>query len=293
MMRVAVVGATGLIGRRVVASLGARGDEVVALVRGERTVPAASLVQWDGRGPVPPGAFDGCDAVLNLAGSAIGRRWSRDVKQEMVASRVDLTERVVDALAESGVGTLLNSSAVGYYGNREEPVDETAPPGAGFLADVCRRWEAAARNAEARGARVVLLRTGIVLATDGGALPQILGPAKFGLSGPIAGGKQWFPWIHIADTVALILWALDAPSVAGPVNVAAPGIVRQGEFAKTLGHAINRPAVTPTPAFAIRVMLGEGAELVLEGQHAIPGVALAGGYDFAFSQAEAALTDLL
>lgn len=292
-MRVAIVGATGLIGRRVVSWLTTRGDDVVVVARGGRAVEGATVVNWDGLGPVPPGAVDGCDAVINLAGSPIGRRWNAEVKSEIVSSRVDLTERLVAALAGSGVRTLVNASAVGYYGNREEPVDESAAPGSGFLSDVCVRWEAAARKAEALGVRVVLLRTGIVLATDGGALPQMLGPAKLGLGGPIAGGRQWFPWIHIADTVSLVLKALDEQGVSGPINLVAPGIVRQGEFAKTLGHVLGRPAVAPTPGFAIKLLLGEGAQIVLQGQHARPAAALAAGHAFAFADASEALTDLL
>ena len=293
-MRVAVVGATGLIGRAVVKALHARGDEVVAIVRGEREVTGARVVSWDpAAGGVTTGAFDGCDAVVNLAGSTIGRRWSDEVKREIVSSRIDLTDRVVAAIGTDGPRTLVNASAVGYYGNREEQVDESATAGSGFLADVCRRWEASARAAEAAGVRVVCLRTGIVLDADGGALAQMLPPAKLGLGGPIAGGRQWFPWIHIDDAVGLVVRALDNAEITGPLNLVAPGIVRQGEFAKALGHAVGRPAVAPTPAFAMKLLLGEGAQIILQGQHVVPRRALDAGYTFRFAELPPALEEIL
>lgn len=292
-MRVAVVGATGLIGRRLVSALATRGDEVVALVRGGREVDGATVVAWDARGPVPGGAFDGCDAVVNLAGSPIGKRWNADVKREIASSRLDVTNHVVAALASGGPKHLINASAVGIYGHRDEEVDETSVPGTGFLADICRQWESAAAAAAAHGVRVVLLRTGMALAMEGGVLPQILGPTKLGMGGPIGGGKQWFPWIHIDDVIGLILRALDDTSLSGPINLVAPGILRQGEFAKALGHAVHRPAIAPTPAFAIKVLLGEGAQIVLQGQHVVPRVALDDGYRFAFAEAPEALADLV
>ena len=293
-MRVAVVGATGLIGRRVVDALAGRGDEVVALARGGREVPGARVITWDPAvGGVPSGGFDGCDAVVNLAGSTIGRRWNDEVKREIVSSRVDLTDRVVAAIGADGPRTLVNASAVGYYGNRVDEVDESAGPGSGFLAEVCRQWEAAARAAESAGVRVVCLRTGIVLDVGGGALAQMLPPTRLGLGGPIAGGRQWLPWIHIDDAAGLVLRALDDAGFAGPVNLVAPGIVRQGEFAKALGHAVGRPAIAPTPAFAMKALLGEGAQIILQGQRAVPRRALDAGYAFRFTELPAALADLL
>jgi uncharacterized protein len=293
-MRVAIVGATGLIGRKVVNALVGRGDEVVALVRRDGDVPGARTVRWDpAAGDVPAEALDGCDGVINLAGSTIGRRWNDDVKRDIVASRLETTDRLAAAIGADGPRVLVNASAVGYYGNREEEVDETSSPGAGFLADVCRRWEASARAAEAAGVRVVLVRSGIVLDAHGGALEQMLPPFKLGLGGPVAGGRQWLPWIHIDDEVGLIVRALDDPELAGPLNAVAPGITRQGEFAKALGHAVHRPAVAPTPAFAIRLMLGEGAQIILEGQHVVPRRAVDAGYAFRFADLPAALEDVL
>jgi uncharacterized protein (TIGR01777 family) len=293
-MRVAIVGATGLIGRKVVAALVGRGDEVVALVRGDGDVPGARTVAWDSAaGDVPSGALDGCDGIVNLAGSTIGRRWNADVKRDILASRLETTDRLVTAIASDGPRILVNASAVGYYGSREEEVDEASSPGTGFLADVCRRWEASARAAEAAGARVVLVRSGVVLDAHGGALAQMLPPFKLGLGGPVGGGRQWLPWIHIDDEVRLIQWALDDPAIAGPLNAVAPGIVRQGDFAKALGHAVHRPAVAPTPSFAIRMLLGEGAQIILEGQQVVPRRALDAGYAFRFPELPAALEDVL
>ena len=293
-MRVAIVGATGLIGRRLTAALHARGDEVVAVVRnGDRVEGATTTVTWDATSAFPPSGLTGCEAVVNLAGAPIGRRWNAQIKQEILTSRIDLTRSLVAAIEDGGPHTLVNASAVGYYGNRSEEVDERAEPGSGFLAEVCTGWEREALAAQGHGARVVLLRTGVVLATDGGALPQMLGPTKLGVGGPIAGGRQWFPWIHIDDAVGLIVHALDTAAINGPINLVAPGIVQQGAFASALGRAVHRPAVVPTPAFAIRLMLGEGAQLVLDGQHVVPAVARETGYTFRFPDVDAALTDLL
>jgi uncharacterized protein len=293
-MHVAVVGATGLIGARLAHALVGRGDSVSALVRGAKAVSGAETVSWDpATGPVPDGAFDGCDAVVNLAGAPIGRRWNAEVKREIASSRIDLTDAVVRAIGTAGPRVLVNASAVGYYGDRDEAVDEAAAPGKGFLADVCQRWESAATVAASNGVRVVLLRTGVVLAADGGALPQMVTPTKLGLGGPIAGGRQWFPWVHLDDAVGLILRALDDPTLSGPVNLVSPGILRQGEFAKALGHALHRPAVTPTPGFAIKIMLGEGAQLLLQGQHVIPRVAIDAAYAFTYPEVGAALAGLV
>jgi hypothetical protein len=293
-MRVALVGATGLIGQHLVPALTARGDQVVALVRRPTEIAGAATVVWDpAAGPVPRGSFDGSDAVVNLAGAPIGQRWNAQVKKDLATSRVGVTEAVVAAIGTKGPRVLVNGSAVGFYGSRDEPVDETSPAGTGFLPDLCQRWEAAAMAAAADGVRVVLLRTGVVLSTAGGVLPQMLGPAKLGLAGPIAGGKQWFPWVHIDDAVGLILHALDTPEISGPMNLVAPGIVRQADFAKALGRAVNRPAIAPTPAFAIKVILGEGAQVVLEGQNVVSQVAFSTGYRFRFTTPDEALGDTL
>lgn len=292
-MKVAVIGASGMIGSAVGRALTDRGDEVVGIVRSARsgTRPWTERI-WDpSTSAAPAGTIDDCDAVVNLAGAPIAQRWSDHAWSEIVASRVTATGHIADAVAASGVATLLNASAVGYYGSGEAPVDERAPVGDGPLAELCDTWEAAAKPAAA-SARVVLLRTGVVLDPDGGALAKMLTPAKLGLGGPIGNGRQWFPWVHVADAVGLIIWALDG-QVSGPLNLVAPGIVRQREFAAALGDVLGRPAMFPTPTFALRAMLGRGASVVTEGQHVIPQVAIDGGYPFAFPDLPAALRDLL
>ncbi len=296
-MRVAVVGATGMIGRAVSRALAARGDEVVAVSRsGAAGVEGAEDVRWDpAEGPPPERAVAGADAMVNLAGAPIeGKRWTAARKREIHESRVLTTRLIVNALAREGSpGALVNGSAVGYYGPRDAEVDETAGPGADFLAATCTAWEREALRAQDGGARVVCVRTGIVLDADGGALPKLALPVKAFAGGPIGGGRQWVPWIHIADEVGLILLALDRDDVAGPLNAAAPDPVRQGDFVKALGRVLGRPTVVPTPAVALRLAMGEMATLALDGQRAVPRAALRAGYAFRFTEPEAALRDLL
>lgn len=292
-MRVAIVGVSGLIGSAVAAALRARGDEVVGVVRSARELPVDHLVVWDpSRDPAPDAVFAGCDAAVNLAGASIAQRWSEAAWREIVASRVDATAAVAAATARDGVAVLINGSAVGYYGSREESVDEAAAAGEGPLADLCVRWEAATQGAAVAGVRVVLLRTAVVLAREGGALERMLLPARLGLGGPLAGGRQWFPWVHIADAVAMVLWALDG-AARGPVNVVAPESVRQRAFAATLGRVLHRPAFVPTPGIALRLLLGEGGKVLTEGQRVIPRVATENGYEFRFPQLEDALRDVV
>lgn len=291
-MKVAVVGASGFIGAAVARALVARGDTVVALTRrGASGVEGAHDVRWDpAEGPPPPEALGGVDAVVNLAGAPIGgKRWSDARKREILESRTVTTRLLVDALAaDDAPRALVNGSAVGWYGPTEDEVDETAPAGRDFLAETAVAWEAEARRAEAHGVRVVLVRTGIVLERDGGALPQMALPVRFFVGGPLAGGRHWLPWIHLADEVGIILWALDG-DVAGPVNATAPDPARQRDFVRALGRALDRPAFLPTPAFPLRLAMGEMATLALEGQRAVPAAALAGGYAFRHPDLDEAL----
>ncbi len=292
-MRIAIVGASGLIGTAIARALAARGDDVVGVVRSARAAVAGEQIVWDpSTQDAPAGIFKGCDAVINVAGAPIARRWTNDAWREIVASRVDATGRIATAAVCARVSTLVNGSAVGYYGPTEHAVDETSPAGEGALADLCVRWERATEEASSGGVRVTLLRTGVVLAREGGALAKMLTPAKLGMGGPLAGGGQWFPWIHIDDAVGLVLWAIDGVH-PGPVNLVAPGIVRQREFADTLGGVLHRPAVLPTPGFALRLLLGESAGVVTEGQQVRARVALDGGYSFTFPELPAALADLV
>jgi uncharacterized protein (TIGR01777 family) len=255
-------------------------------------------VQWrpDGtRGPWAD-AIEGSDAVVNLAGESIaGRRWSASRKRQILDSRITATRSLVAAIntASSPPPVFLSGSAVGYYGLLDDRrVTESTPPGTDFLARVCVDWETAAAAAAGR-ARVVALRTGIVLAREGGALPEMLLPFKLGAGGPVGTGKQYWPWIHADDWTALAVWLLRNPAVSGPVNLTAPSPVTNHEFARALGRAMHRPAFLPAPAFALRLILGEMADaLLLSGQRAVPEKAERGGFSFRYTTVDAALADL-
>lgn len=297
-MRVAVIGATGLIGRSVGAALVARGDSVVAVSRGGAAgIGGARDVRWDpAEGPPPAAALDGVDAVVNLAGVSIGgRRWTARRKREIRLSRVMPTRRLADALTAGGrPRVLLNASGVGYYGPRgDEEVVEGTPAGAGFLAETCVAWEREALRAVDAGVRVVTLRSALVLSAAGGVLPEMARPVRLFAGGPVGGGRQWLSWIHIDDEVGLILHALDRDDMSGPVNFASPTPVRQREFVRALGRVLGRPAVVPAPAVALRLALGEMASLILDGQRVEPRAALVAGYRFRHTELEPALRSLL
>jgi uncharacterized protein len=293
-MKVAIAGATGLIGRALVAALRADSHEVVALSRSQSTIGDIRTTLWDPvTSTLPDRACNGADAVVNLAGVGIGDgRWSERHRAAIVESRVVTTKRIVDAIPVHGIATLISASAIGYYGPGDNPVDETSPPGADFLAGVCVKWEAEAAKAD-DSARLVLLRTGIVLSRDGGALPRLLVPARLGLGGPLGGGKQWQSWIHIADEVGLILHALSNTSLSGPLNATAPQPVRQVEFAHILGQVLGRPAALPTPGIAVRLLLGKASDIALTGQRVMPTAAIRSGYEFKYPILEPALRNLL
>lgn len=292
------MGATGLIGGRVAAALIARGDQVTAISRrGAAGIAGARDLRWDpAHGPPPPQALEGADAVVNLAGAPLqGRRWTAGRKRAIRESRTLTTRALVEAMAAAGDGprVLVNASAVGYFGpTGDEVVDEGSPPGSDFLAETCVAWEREALRARERGARVVLVRTGIVLAPDGGALPTLALPVRLFAGGPIGGGRQWVPWIHVDDEVGLILFALDTPALDGPVVAAAPAPARQRDFTRTLARVLGRPAVLPTPALALRLAMGEMATLALDGQRAAPHAALAAGYAFRHPDLEPALRSI-
>ena len=275
-MRVVVAGASGLIGTHLSEALRARGDEAVAL-------PRLGTGPW---------SVEGADAVVNLAGASVaGKRWTPEYKKEIEESRVRSTRALVQAIASAArkPRVLVNASAVGYYGGRgDEPVDESAAPGADFLANVVRQWEAEAQRAPIRSVQV---RTGIVLSKKGGALEKMLPPFKAFVGGPIGSGKQWFPFIHIADEVGAILWCIDR-ELTGPVNLVAPGVVTMKDFAKALGRALHRPSWAPVPAGPLKILLGEFASTILEGQRAVPKKLLDSGFRFRFPDVDAALRDL-
>ena len=293
-MKVAVAGANGLIGSNLVRALRARGDEVVPLVRSPRN---PGEVRWDPKaGGEWTRALDGVDGVVNLAGANVGgKRWSEDYKKEIRESRLQATRALVEGMrsASRRPGVFVSASAVGYYGGRgDEEVTESTPPGRDFLAEVCKAWEGEAAHAEQLGVRTVLLRTGVVLDGNDGALKKMVPPFKAFVGGPIGSGRQWVPWIHIGDEVGLILWALDG-TVRGPVDATAPKPARMQDFARALGRALGRPSLLPVPAFALRLAIGGMAEVLLEGQRALPRKALEGGYRFQFDDLERAFRDVL
>jgi hypothetical protein len=234
--------------------------------------------------------------VIHLAGEPVAQRWNAESKREILDSREIGTRNLVAgiAAADPRPRILLSSSAVGYYGKHgDEVIDEQSAPGSDFLADVCVAWEREAKVAEELGLRVVMVRTGVVLDADGGALKTMLPPFKAGVGGPVAGGKQYMPWIHADDIVGLYLAALDNEQWSGPINGTAPNPVTNTEFSKALGRALHRPSLFPVPAFVIRARYGEMAEIVTEGQRAVPAAALANGYEFAEPELDAALVSVL
>lgn len=289
-MRVLITGSHGLIGSALVASLEGDGHSVVRLGRGPQWRPEEGFFD--------EGALDAVDAVVNLAGAGLGeRRWTDAQKGRIVDSRVNGTAALAQAVARTNgaVHTLVNGSAVGYYGDPgDEPVTEDSSPGRGFLAELCLAWEAAARQAEPR-TRVVLLRTGVVLSPEGGALAKQLPIFKRGLGGRLGDGEQWLSWIHIDDEVGAIRHALDNPDVVGPLNATAPNPVTNAEFTKALGRAVHRPTVLSAPAFALKTVFGQAmaAEMLLAGQRVLPAKLEATGYSFRHPQVADALEDLL
>ena len=301
-MRVTVTGATGLIGPRLVAALRERGDEVTVLTRDPGRAVAAlgdvDAVAWPDptAAPAPVEALAGRDAVVHLAGEPVAQRWNDAVKERIRASREAGTRNLVAAIeaASPRPRVLVSSSAVGYYGKRgDERVPESTPPGDDFLAGVCVVWEREAAAATDLGVRVVTVRTGIVLDAEGGALEKMLPFFKLGVGGPVAGGKQYMPWIHLDDLVGLYLAALDEESWSGPVNGAAPEPVTNKVFSKVLGRVLKRPAFAPVPKLGVRVLYGEMAEIVAEGQRAVPERPLELGFRFRHAELEPALRDAL
>jgi len=299
-MNVTLTGATGLIGQCLVTALKDRGDQVTVLSRNaDRATDRLGVpaVAWDAlAGPAPAGALDGRDAVIHLAGEPVAQRWTDERKQAILESRETGTRNLVAGIsaAQPRPATLIASSAVGYYGKHaDERVEESCPAGQDFLADVCTRWEAESQNAEGLGVRVVLIRTGVVLDRSGGALKTMLPPFKAGVGGPVAGGRQYMPWIHLDDIVGLYLAALDDASWSGPYNGSAPEPVTNKTFAKALGKALGRPSFAPVPAFAIELLYGQMAEIVTEGQRAVPTRALAEGYAFQHPDLDEALASAL
>ena len=294
MSRVVLTGATGLIGRHLAAALAARGDTPVLLSRRSELVAGMQTLRWNPAiEPIPAQAVAGALAIVNLAGHPIGAgRWNAGQRRRILESRQTTTMRCVDALGGDGPGIFVSASAVGYYGGTDGPVDESSPAGDDFLATICARWEGAARQAEDK-ARVVLVRTGIVLSEEGGVLPRLVRVTRLGAAGALGSGRQWVPWIHLDDEVAALLACIDDHRLVGPVNAVAPEPVRQRDFARALARLEHRPSLLRAPAPALRLLLGEMADLVLLGQRVLPSKLVARGFEWQFSTLVPALEDLL
>jgi len=289
-MRVAITGASGLIGTALAARLKSEGHDVRPLKRG-------AAADWDpATGWIRPGALEGIDAVVHLAGESIGKgRWSPKRKQELRSSRIDSTRLLVSEISKmASPPVFVAASAIGYYGNREDEVlDETSARGEGFLADLVRDWEAESLKAEDAGARTVLLRFGVILAKEGGALPQMMLPFKFGAGGRLGSGRQWFSWVALEDAVSILIRSLTT-DMSGVYNVTAPGPVTNRELTKALSKVLKRPAIFPVPPFALRIVLGESAnELLLAGQRVLPRRLLDAGYSFRQTEISTALESIV
>ena len=291
-----MTGASGLIGAALVDNLRADGHEVVRLVR--RPARGRDERQWDpAAGTIADGALDEADAVVHLAGVGIGdHRWSEEHKAEVLASRVDGTRTVAEAVAATGRPmTLLSASAVGWYGDTgDEVTDESGAPGTGFLADVVRQWEASAAPAVDAGARVVFLRSGVVLSPDGGALGKVLPLFRLGLGGRLGSGRQWMSWIAMPDQLAAIRFLLEHDEVTGPVNLTAPEPARNRDYTRAVGRAVRRPALAVVPRTALRVALGGFAdEGVLVSQRVVPTRLEQAGFTFTYDDVDAAVAALV
>lgn len=301
-MRVLITGGTGLIGRALSADLAADAHQVIVLSRSpERAsgLPAGVRAErWDAQtadGWVH--LADGADAIVNLAGKNIGAgRWTNERKQRILNSRLDAGQAVVQATerVSQKPGVVIQASGIGYYGPRgKEELDETAKPGEDWLAQVAVQWEDSTLPVEGMGVRRAIIRTGVVLDAKDGALPRMVQPFRLYVGGPLGGGQQWFPWIHLVDEVAAIRFLIETPEASGPFNLVAPNPATNGQVSRALGRVLGRPAFMPIPGFVLRLMFGEMATLLLDGQRAVPRRLLDLGFQFRYLIVEAALKDVL
>jgi hypothetical protein len=298
-MKILVSGATGLVGKHLIPQLESAGHRVATLVR--RKAVSDLEIEWDSERGFPAGEaskLEGFDAVIHLAGDNVASsNWSNTKKRRIRDSRVNGTRLLVEALANcrSKPATFISASATGFYGNRgDEVLTEDSPAGIGFLSEVCQDWETEALKARAFGARVVMLRIGVVLAADGGALEKMLTPFRFGIGGVVGSGRQWMSWIAIEDLIGLIVFALGNERVEGALNATAPAPATNKDFTKTLGKVLNRPTFLPVPGFAIRTLFGEmGESLLLQGNRILPEKALSAGFQFKFADLESAIRNAI
>lgn len=303
-MRVLVTGASGLIGMALCDALFARGDDVVGLTRNpgraRQANPRVSWRKWEPTLERPdPAAFEGVDGVVHLLGERIDQRWTDEAKRKIMESRRQGTHNLVQGIEALAEGrrpkVLVSQSAIGYYGDRgDEELDEASAPGSGFESEVPQAWEGAAHELDNAGVRVVIVRTGLVLAAKAGLLKEMLTPFKLGVGGPLAGGKQYFSWIHIEDEVGILLWALDNEGVSGTINATAPEPVTNKEFSKALGRAVKRPAIVPVPGFVLDLKFGgEFGHVLRGGQRVLPKRTQELGYSFKHPNLDEALADLV
>lgn len=300
-MKVAITGATGFVGSRLVERLQAQGHQLIVLTRNpsgaKRAFSTLEIVEYT---PTESGSWQkaiaGCDAVVNLAGEPIAEsRWTPQQKQEILNSRQLGTQKIVEAIAQANPkpSVLINTSAIGYYGTSETAVfDETSPAGNDFLAEVCQSWEGEAQKVKDAGVRLVILRFGIVLA-NGGALAKMIPAFKLFAGGPLGTGRQWFSWIHRDDLVELILFALNRADVEGVLNATTPNPVRMSELSQVIGETLGRPSWLPVPSFVPELLLGEGSKVVLEGQQVLPKRTTSYGFEYHYPTVKQALDEIL
>lgn len=301
-MKIIVAGGTGFLGSRLVNRLLKENHDVIVLTRNPNNASSliqqgARVVEWDGKTPGEwSGYIDGANAVINLTGESLAaKRWTVKQKKKIISSRVDTAKVIVDAIrrAAQKPSVLVNASAVGYYGDVPDgEVIESSDKGKDFLSDVVDAWERESKTAESLDVRVVLIRTGVVLSPDGGALQKLLTPFKFFIGGPPGSGKQWFPWIHLDDELQIIMYILENKNISGPVNLTAPDYVNMKEFYSALGRALHRPSWAPVPAFILKFALGEMSDLLLTGQKVVPDTLMKNGYRWLHPTLDEALGSL-
>ncbi len=295
-MKVAISGVSGLVGTALRANLTAAGHDVLALSR-RASLPPLTTITWD----IENGRFDaslleGVDVIVHLAGEPVAQRWNEKTQKAIRHSRVRGTKLLVEGFKSLKLKPklLLSASAVGFYGDGEDrELDETSPRGEGFLPEVCQEWEAAALDAMGLGMRAVCLRTGIVLSTKGGALAKMLLPFRLGLGGRLSTGRQWMPWIHIDDLVGAMRFIMEKEDLMGVVNGTTPNPVTNADFTKGLGRVLRRPTLFPAPEFGLKLLFGDMAQILLEGQKVKPQKLLAAGFAFRHPELEEALSDII
>ena len=301
-MNVLIFGGTGFLGTKLTKELISIGYKVSVITRNRQisvdtVLNNVDLIKWDNKSPLSSiYDFREFDVVINFAGESIGnRRWSNSVKQEILTSRINTTRSIVNAINDGTMNpkVLINASAVGYYGPRQdEKITESEGPGQDFLAEVCQKWEAEAYKVENKFTRVVTIRTGVVLGSQG-ALTRMVMPFKFFVGGPLGKGIQWLPWIHVEDLIRMVRFIIEHDEVAGPVNGTSPGPVRMKDFSNILGEVLKRPSWFPVPEFVLKIALGQMSEMLLHGQRAIPQKISDIGFEFKFPDLRSAIEDAL